>query len=101
MKVKIRKTDKRHTGHGVFLFVAEVEWPGLGRRTERMQGFIELRQWCWETLGMSCEREHWFELYKQNCAVPNERWCWHTDFGNFKIYLRSEKEANWFKLKWL
>lgn len=100
MKVKIKKTDRRHSGHDVFSHIAEVEWPGLGRRTERMQAFIEVRRWCWDTFGMSCEREHWLELYGQNQSVPNERWCWHTDYGNFKIYLRTEKEANWFRLKW-
>jgi len=51
-------------------------------------------------LGASCERDHWLFLNETD-AQPNDRWCWQTDFGNFKIYLCTEKEANWFKLKWL
>lgn len=101
MKIQIRKTDRRHTGHQEFEYVADVEWVGLGRRPERLVAFLEVRQWCWDTMSPSCEREHWLELKQSNHSVPNERWCWHTDYGNFKIYLRTEKEANWFKLKWL
>ncbi len=100
MKIVIKKTDKRHTGHGVFDYVADVRVPGLGRRSEAVLDFIEVRKWCWETFGPSCEREHWLDLQKFKQPV-NERWCWHTDFGNFKIYIRTEKEANWFRLKWM
>ena len=100
MKIKVKKTDKRHSGHDIFLYSVDVEWQGIGRRTERLIAFNQVRQWCWETFGPSCEREHWLELDKFKHPVPNERWCWHSDYGNFKIYLRSEKEANWFKLKW-
>ena len=100
MKFVIKKTDKRHTGSTIFEYVVDVQNPGMGRRRERIQQFLEVREWCWNTLGASSEREHWLELYQTN-QQSNERWCWHTDFGNFKIYLRTEKEANWFKLKWL
>lgn len=101
MKVDIKKTDRRHTGYGVFDYVADVQWLGIGRRSERMMFFNQVREWTWTTMGASCERDQWIELTKFNQPVPNERWCWHTDFGNYKIYLRTDKEANWFKLKWL
>lgn len=101
MKITVRKTDKRHTGHDIFGYVADVQWPGIGRRSERINDFLEVRKWCWDTLGNSCERDHWLELHKKGLGNDlNQRWCWQTDFGNFKIYLRTEKEANWFKLKW-
>ncbi len=101
MKLTIKKTDKRHTGYDEFGYVVDVQPPSLGRRTERILDFLEIRQWCWETLGASCEREHWLELNAKKAGTLNQRWCWHTDFGNFKIYIRTEADVNWFKLKWM
>jgi hypothetical protein len=40
-------------------------------------------------------------MLDDSAVGKNDKWCWHTNFDNFKIYLRTEKEANWFKLKWL
>lgn len=100
MKFVIKKTDKRHSGNAIFEYVVDIQSPGMGRRRDRLQQFLLVREWCWTAMGASCERDHWLFLHDTD-AQPNDRWCWHTDFGNFKIYLCTEKEANWFKLKWL
>jgi len=100
MKLSIKKTDRRHTGSDIFEYVVDVQQEAIGRRTERIIDFVAVREWCWNTFGSSCEREHWLYLVKFN-QPRNERWCWHSDFGNFKIYIRDEKEVNWFKLKWM
>jgi hypothetical protein len=100
--IAIRKTDKRHTGSEQFAYLLEVKSnPGKFDRAARIAEFDQLRQWCWNTWGASCDREHWITMKHQDRFPVNPHWCWHTDFDNYKIYLRTEKEANWFKLKWL
>lgn len=104
MKVTIKRTDKRMNGHEFWEYVAQSErttyvgYKGVG---ERMVTLNAVREWCWATYGPSCELTHWMSIRANGFTVPNEHWCWHTEYDNFKIYLRTEKEANWFKLKWL
>ncbi len=108
MKISIRKTDKRFTGSDVLRYVVDIKVAysvpminGTGRKTIRLKKFQEVRQWCIDTFGMSCERDHYLHLLTSDPDSVNSRWCWHTEFHDTKIYFASEKEANWFKLKWL
>lgn len=97
--IDIRKTDKRHTGSQYFAFVLEVKSnPGKFDRPSRLAELNEVRQWCWATWGPSCDREHWLSM--RDRFPVNEHWCWHTEFNELKIYLATDKEANWAKLKW-
>lgn len=110
MRTKTKKTDKRYTGHQHFNYVVDVVMPAsvpfihnkpLNRRQQKIAYFHQVRQWCVDTWGMSCEREHWLTLKESESSDINTHWCWHTDFNDLKIYLTSEKEANWFKLRWM
>ena len=91
------------TGHDVWQYVAQPVQTLAGYKgvAQRMSDLHEMRDWCWQTYGPSCELTHWMAMAANGLAPHNDHWCWHTDFDNFKIYLRTEKEANWFKLKWL
>jgi hypothetical protein len=108
MKLKVRKTDARFTGNHVFKYVVDVtndgNVPMIGglktRLSNRYNNFIEVRDWCIQTWGMSCERGIYLDLVTDSPKL-NTHWSWHTEFGETKIYLASDKEANWFKLKWL
>lgn len=105
MKLTIKKTDKRHSGNHEWQYLVVVE-RGLVTRfgntalVQKATDLNSIREWCWTTYGPSCELELWLPL-PDGSQSKNEHWCWHTNFNNFKIYLRTEKEANWFKLKWL
>ena len=107
MKVTVRKTDKRYTGADVFGYVVDVKQTSFPlihtklNKSYKIQHFQEIRDWCIQTWGMSCEREHYLQLVVDNINDVNTHWCWHTEFYDTKIYLRTDKEANWFKLKWL
>jgi hypothetical protein len=104
MKVSIKRTDKRMNGHEFWQYVAQSErkdFSGFKGVAERMLTLNTVREWCWTTYGPSCELTHWMALNTNGFLVPSEQWCWHTEYDNFKIYLRTDKEANWFKLKWL
>ncbi|NDG30596.1 hypothetical protein EB118_11065 [bacterium] len=91
MTWNIRRTDRRMNGHEDFDYVATVYRNGTL--------LIEARNWCWQTWGPSCELTLYYQV-KESKYVTDE-WCWHTEFDNLRIYLKSSKEANWFKLKWL
>lgn len=100
--IEIRKTDKRHAGHSDFAFVLEVK-RGVGSKFDRpamLAEFNAVRAWCWETYGASCDREHWLTMDVNSRYPVNTHWCWHTEFNELKIYLATDKEANWAKLKW-
>jgi hypothetical protein len=106
MKIKISKTDKRYTGYRHFQYVVDLQYTNdqtttvLGsRRNHKIKKFHEIRDWCIQTWGMSCEREHWLSLV--DTEPHNAHWCWQTEFNDIKIYLKTDKEANWFKLKWV
>ena len=109
MKLKIRKTDARFTGNAIFKYVVDVTADGsvpiMGsikhRMANRFNNFIEVRDWCIQTWGMSCERGIYLDIVSVDNTKLNTHWSWHTEFGETKIYLASDKEANWFKLKWL
>ncbi len=105
MKFVLKKTDKRHTGNTEWQYVVIIEkdagspfgYSAVQNKSKRLN---EVREWCWTTYGPSCELEFWLRI-EDGVSGKNEHWCWHTNFDNFKIYLRTDKEANWFKLKWL
>jgi hypothetical protein len=100
--IQIRKTDKRHTGSGMFAYVLEVRSnPGTMDRQARIEEYNRVRTWAWETWGASCDREHWLTMNAKNRFPVNSHWCWHTEFNELKIYLTTDKEANWAKLKWI
>jgi hypothetical protein len=107
MKLTIKKTDKRYTGSDTFGYVVDIRndnaFPVIHskfRKSQKIVKFQEVRDWCIQTWGMSCEREHYLQLSADEFNT-NTHWCWHTEYYDTKIYLRTDKEANWFKLKWL
>ena len=106
--LKIAKTDRRYTGSDHFAYVVDVKTryvPAMGgnlntRASLRYLEFQVVRDWCISTWGMSCEREHWLTLKAQE-QEPNEHWCWNSENYDAKIYLATDKEVTWFKLRWL
>lgn len=99
--IEIRKTDKRHTGSGHFAYVLEVKGnPGKFDPAGRMAEFNQVREWAWQTWGASCDRSHWLTMNNGYRFPVNTHWCWHTEFNELKIYLASDKEVTWAKLKW-
>lgn len=103
MQFKVQKLDKRHNAHQFFshrIETSTVYWrngPG-----EKYEEFLELRQWCWETFGISCERDLYSHLwYRGGNKIYNKFWAWHfsgTDDAAY-IYLTEEGYTH-YKLKW-
>ena len=102
MKFRIDRTDRRHTGHEEFKWCVKAigDWRNHNQ-IDKLSSLFELREWAWTTWGPSCERDFWLYIlrYDPDYAL-NTHWCWHTEHRETKLYLRTDKEANWFKLRW-
>ena len=97
--MKFKKLDRRMNGNGDFTYGVDFTYnPRSGPR------FDHVRQWCWETFGPSVEYDIW-----ENLDLPgetrNDKWAWDRGIYNKTsrciIYLKSDQEASWFKLRWL
>jgi hypothetical protein len=85
--MKLKKLDRRMNGYGDFKHKVEYR-----KRIDRAK-FIQIRAWCWEQWGPSSEYEFWD-------SDVNPAWCWIVDEWGMKILLASDKEAQWYILKW-
>jgi hypothetical protein len=86
--MKTSKLDRRHNGYGHFKYCVTF-------RTTEISKFCEIRNWCWQTWGPSTELEFWEKL-----DTPNKSWTWITNQWNIRIYFGTDKEYNWYMLKW-
>lgn len=100
-KCKVTKTDKRHTGREVFGYVCTVRPDKVLKMSERYALYHEVRDWCIQTWGNSCEREHYLVMHNAGMLDRlNTHWCWHSEYYDTKLYFKEEKDAMWFKLRW-
>jgi hypothetical protein len=91
----VTKMDRRHTGSSVFThYITPIFQSTLADKLQ----FLAWRKWCWETFGMGMESTWAMELGSDNYEIT--RWAWMTEHKLKRIYFRSEKELNWFMLKW-
>jgi hypothetical protein len=101
--LKIIKLDKRYRGGGIFKYRVTIKnpyWLPTANIHTVIEDFFKMRTWCYQTWGESCELNEWLIIYGRRHA--NEFWCWDTDSVNkiYHLYLKTEKERNWFSLKW-
>lgn len=89
--MKITVMDKRHKGKLWFSFYVT---PTMTSVRPKVDMFIIWREWCFETFGLGIERD--LAHHREDV-----KWAWHTEDGLLRIYFKSQKELNWFKMKWL
>jgi hypothetical protein len=80
------KLDRRFTGYSDFKYAVVF-------RHKEEQTFCKRREWMWDQFGPSCEYEHWH-------GGNRSAWCWINDSYRTRILFESEKEYNWYMLKW-
>lgn len=102
MKLLLRKTDSRFTGHDLFKYYIKIR-PDLSESAT--EEFYRLRVWCWETWGPSrevngvrIENRPWITNNYE--GDYNRNWSWLYDDYRARIYLAGDHEAALFKLKW-
>ena len=103
MKHKAKKLDQRYNGGEHFKYMVDVtrsislqnpnKYQG-SNRMEKLQAFVDMRTWCWETWGASCEMGAYLPLKQEQV------WSWDSEHANLRIYLKTDKELAWFQLKW-
>lgn len=96
---KLSRLDGRFAGSEVFKYRLKI----TGYRSDRISRFIELRTWCWESWGPSCERDLFLDhYYDNNKTLFNKYWAWQSNDPNdcFYIYFIDDGAAGYYKLKW-
>ena len=92
MKIKIQKMDGRHNGNTYFTYMALMSHY---QKSENMAIVRDIRQWCWEQFGPSCEYYEYEDIAR--VGEVNPRWCW---LGSERILIKDEVDRNWFALRW-
>jgi hypothetical protein len=100
MTFKVTTLDRRHSGYPFMKYMLEpIEWPPSDDSS--ISGFKKLRMWMWDQFGPGCELD-FIQLHATGTGLEAmELWAWRTSAkGHRKIYLKSDAELAWFKLKW-
>lgn len=87
----VNRLDRRHKAYNQFTHYIAPIW--ASQLADKLR-YFEWRNWCWTTWGPSMERESAIEFNSK------ARWCWYTDDKQRRLYFATEKELNWFVLKW-
>ena len=90
---QLQKLDGRHNGSDRFAYRVEFY-------SNQIRLFIQVREWCWDTWGSSCELD---QAYDDNWISKKELfWCWRYDVhpsGRY-LYFKTYNEASVYSLKW-
>lgn len=86
--MKLKKIDGRMNGFGTFKYCINFNYTTV-------QQFCDIRKWCWDQWGASDDYE-----FIGKIKDPNISWSWTNDQYTMRIYLATDKEAQWFLLKW-
>lgn len=114
MKYTVTKLDRRHTGYNVMKYYIEVDVRSGLAKDQRIELFKEYRAWLWSQFGPGAELDYvaialtttssvtvHTDLSKAKFGIPTrERWAWRTDYDNQRLFLKSDDELAWFRLKW-
>jgi hypothetical protein len=101
MKIKLKKTDKRMTGHSQYMYYVDIRASSFSENANLM--FYRLRMWCWDTWGASREVDQFDVGLSQPDQDPgdkNPHWGWINDQYRNRLYLAGVDEAALFTLKW-
>lgn len=104
--MKSRKLDRRHNGYDIFQY-------GVDFTNNEELKFCQIREWCWQQFGPSCELDIARKIkYSNSLSLqlglrdfdfePSNKvqWAWLRDPTRTRIYFHSTKEYHWFLLNW-
>lgn len=84
--VVLKDLDRRYTGGAQFNYCLDFYGKDKGKH------FCNVRNWFWQTYGPSSE----LIFYRDSQQV----WAWITDGYRTRIYIKSDKELEWYRLRW-
>lgn len=92
MNLKLQKLDARFDAHNLFTHRVQFLYS-----TSIREDYLQVRLWCWENFGPSCELKliYWY-------PKPTPQWCFHAEVNEraYYIYLTEDARTH-FALKWL
>jgi hypothetical protein len=109
LRLHIQKIDKRFAGHQCFQYRVRVTVNGQDRwvnQVDRIIAFNMFRQWCIDSLGMSCERDSYVTLHlalawmEKSTDLLNQHWAWHWQENKTAYFYFTESGMNWVNVKW-
>ena len=105
MNYKITRLDRRHACHDIMKYHVEVTYKHLWGNDNRIALFKEWRAWCWTVFGPGVERK-WITVGPEDAGpngecrmVSKDRWAWHTEGDEMRLYFKSDAEMSFFTLK--
>ena len=112
MKYEIQRLDGRFTYRELFQYT--IKWPSRMSNGQGPLHFTRVQKWFTETYGWSAEVRQYAEirawvatsnrwLKGQLLEVPaecSEHWSWTNGYDDLRIYVKSDKELNFFQLRW-
>lgn len=98
MQLEVTELDWRFTGKRHFKYMVR---PYYASRIDHDKLFVEMRQWCWEQYGPSCEYR-WYKNVSRDHPDFNKRWAWevHNKGSQCRIFLKNREDVNWMVLRW-
>jgi hypothetical protein len=104
MKYKVTKLDNRYSHRDSFEYMIEfskAHWKGTG-----VLDFDHARKWFNKTFGWSQDVETRIAMIKSGSANPmlfepddvNTLWAYSAKYNDYRIYVATDKELNWFML---
>lgn len=106
--------DHRYTGYPKFRYYINVDSKTYLHESTHIPIFLNIRDWCTQTWGVSCERNFYLDIFRWKSHASynpdqmtwlagtdlSKNWCWSTDDYKRRIYLRSDEELALMLLRW-
>jgi hypothetical protein len=108
MNYEITKLDRRHSWHDQFAYMIEFRKTHQSIYTRSNQGVLEFdrsRRWFNETFGWSQDVETRSQIGRTRAQSTedytkdfNLHWAYSIKYNEYRIYVQSDQELNWFVL---
>jgi len=106
MNYTIIELDRRHSWHQDFAYMIEFPKRSFSLGNSGVLAFDRSRRWFNETFGWSQDVETRERLRvalvgHQGCTDDyNFKWSWSIKYNEYRIYVATNSELNWFVLKY-
>lgn len=102
MNYEITKLDRRHSWHDQFAYMIEFKkdrsFHSYYNRSAGVLEFDRSRRWFNETYGWSQDVETRSKIGQSNSKDFNLHWAYSIKYDEYRIYVQSDQELNWFVL---
>ena len=101
MNYEITKLDRRHSWHNQFAYMIEFKKTHESMYVRNNQGVLEFdrsRRWFNETYGWSQDVETRSQIGRTQTTDFNLHWAYSIKYNEYRIYVQSDQELNWFVL---